>query len=280
MEDQRYLFKFYYIGSKKYYGSQRQHDLLTIEDILIRILQERGYIIDVKTSNFEVASRTDRLVSARGAVFSITTNKKPILMEINSGLPKDIGIWCFANVPIDFSPRYNAILRHYRYIVPQRLSTLTVEYGIDITIIQKACKELEGNHDFINFSKVSKDSNEKTLRTMNSVDVLTKNNYLIFDFKSKGFLRQQIRRMVKKLLELGKGEINLNEFLSLFDTIKTVSFQPADPKGLLLWDIHYDKSITLIHDQKSKERMIIYFKKQKEIYGVKHQLFEELMFDL
>ena len=80
MEKTRYLFKFYYIGHKKYHGSQRQPDYTTIEDVLITALQEKEYLIDIKQSGFEVASRTDRFVSARGSAFSFITDKKPVLM--------------------------------------------------------------------------------------------------------------------------------------------------------------------------------------------------------
>ena len=70
MERQRYLFKLYYIGSKKFYGSQRQTEFLTVESCLLNALLEKEYISGVKNSGFEMASRTDKLVSARGACFS------------------------------------------------------------------------------------------------------------------------------------------------------------------------------------------------------------------
>ena len=272
MADQRYLFKFYYIGSEKYYGSQRQNKLPTIESTLIRVLQNKGYIQDSKSSNFEVASRTDRFVSARGAAFSITTNKEPILMEINSGLPKEIGLWGFAEVSLDFSPRFNAMLRHYKYIVSQPLIYLNEHYTVKLELMKKACKQIEGTHDFKNFSK--RDNEEKTtVRDMNYVDFNIENDYIIFDFESQAFLRQQIRRMVRKIIDLGLGETTYEEFLELFDPSKENSFQPALPDGLILWDIKFNRNIKLEADNKSLERMKEYFLKQKLKYGLKHQLF-------
>ena len=110
-------------------------------------MQEKNYIHDVKTSNFEVASRTDRYVSARGAIFSITTNKKPILMEINSGLPKEIGLWGIAEVPLDFAPRFNAVLRHYKYIVSEPLPYLQRNQPVDLELMKQACRQIEGKHE-------------------------------------------------------------------------------------------------------------------------------------
>ncbi|MFX1395356.1 MAG: tRNA pseudouridine(38-40) synthase TruA [Promethearchaeota archaeon] len=275
MEQRRYLFKFYYIGSKKFHGSQRQPNLITIEDCLLNALYRKKYIKDIKASGFEVSSRTDRFVSARGAVFSFNSLKKPILMEINSELPKEIGIWAHTEVPIDFLSRYNAIYRHYKYIVPEPLSFLKKNNRFNLNVIKKACKELEGKHNFINFSKRNRDE-KKTIRDIDSVKMTINNDFIIFDFKSKAFLREQIRRMVKKILELGKGKIDYDEFLELFDEIKYFSYQPADPAGLILWNIKFEDSIQFEVDIKSKKKMVTYFLNQKLKFGYKAQLFKIL----
>ncbi len=278
METRRYMFKFYYIGTKNFHGSQRQLDLLTIEDCLLKALKKRNYISDIAASGFEVASRTDRFVSARGATFSFIIKKKLFLMEINSTLPKQIGIWAWAEVPIDFLSRYNAILRHYKYIVPKSLSALQKNFNINFKIMQNACKELEGTHDFVNFSKREKNE-KKTIRDMKSVNITIKDDYIVFDFKSRAFLRQQVRRMVKKILELGMGEITREEFTELFNPKKMISFQPAEPQGLILWDIKFNEKIKFIIDLKSKKRMDKYFKEQEINFGLKHRLFRTLQQD-
>lgn len=275
MVKSRYLFKFYYMGNPKYFGSQRQKNLLTIEKCLLNALLTKSYIKEVDTSGFEVASRTDRFVSARGACFSSITEKKPILMELNSALPKDIGIWAFAKVPIDFSSRYDADLRHYVYLVSPPLSNIENSTSFNFELMKKACTYLEGRHDFTNFSKKDRE-NVTTVRDMHSSKMSVKNGFLVFQFKSKGFLRQQIRRIVKKLLELGKGDIEYEAFLKLFDASKPFSYQPADPRGLILWDITYNNMMEIEEDKKSKERMLLYFFRKKVNSGFKHQLFSIL----
>lgn len=275
MAKSKFLFKIYYIGKKRYYGSQRQRDFLTIEKCLLHTLIEKNYIDEVNNSEFEFASRTDRFVSARGACFTCIPEKEPILMEINSALPKEIGIWAYTKVPLEFSSRYNAIMRYYVYIVPTPLSHLQDTADINISIMQQACKQFEGRHNFINFSKKENDD-INTIRNMDSVILTIKNNFLIFHFKSKAFLRQQIRRMVKKVMELGTGEILYNSFLELFDNSKAFSYQPADSKGLILWDIKYDNNIKFEEDPKSKERMNNFFLDREHKYGQKHRLFRDL----
>jgi tRNA pseudouridine(38-40) synthase len=275
MEKNRYLFKLYYIGKSKYYGSQRQPKRLTIEDCLLHALLEKNYINRIKESGFEAASRTDRFVSARGACFTCIFKKEPILMEINSALPKEIGIWAYAKVPMDFLSRYNALVRHYLYIVPKPLSYLQDIGSINIDIMNKACKAIEGQHDFINFSKRDK-SEVKTKRDMVTANLSIKNDYLIFQFKSRAFLRQQVRRMVKKVLELGRGETSYAEFIQLFDPSQEFSYQPADAKGLILWDVVYDDKIELNVDLRSKDRMDSFFLKQNLYYKLQNQLFHFL----
>ena len=56
MVKSRYLFKIYYIGKKKYYGSQRQQNVLTIEQCILNALKKKNYIHDAN-HKFEVASR-------------------------------------------------------------------------------------------------------------------------------------------------------------------------------------------------------------------------------
>lgn len=269
MEKTRYIFKFYYIGLKKYFGSQRQANLTTIEDRLIIALQEKDYIIDVKRSGLEVASRTDRFVSARGSAFTFMPNKVPILMEINSALPKHIGLWAYAKVPNEFTSRFNAEFRHYKYITPYS------EKSLDLKSMKEACKILEGRHDFRNFSKQNKEE-EKTVRDLIEASMKKVDGFIIFDFKSRAFLRQQIRRMVAKILEVGRGIISIEDFLDLFDTTKSISYKPADPSGLILWDISYGSKVQYILDKKSTDRMEEYFRKKEKIYASKTKLFSLL----
>ena len=272
MEKTRYIFKFYYIGSKKYHGSQRQPDYLTVEECLLSALKERKYIKDDKSSGFEVASRTDKYVSARGSTFSFETEKKPILMEINTAIPKNIGIWGYSEVPKDFFSRYNALYRHYKYIVPYSINFRRKIGSNNLNEMIKACKTFEGRHDFKNFFKPEKDK-EKTIRDIMLASLRLDGDFLIFDFKSRAFLRQQIRRMVAKIFELGLEIITFEEFLDLFNPSRTYSYQPADPLGLILWDINYGKKIEFTIDAKSKERMNKFFLLQEIKFSTKQKLF-------
>ncbi|MBN1215262.1 MAG: tRNA pseudouridine(38-40) synthase TruA [Candidatus Lokiarchaeota archaeon] len=270
--EKKYFVKCYYFGIDFFYGSQRQSHHNSIEETIINVLKSKNYIRDIKSSEFSFASRTDRYVSARGAVFSFKSNKNIILMEINSSLPKEIGLWAYAIVPNDYSPRFSAIQRHYKYIFPFPISYMKEIFSINLNLIEKACEYIKGDHDFTNFSKRGKKFT-KNIREMKDVKLDLKNDVLSIDFKSKGFLRQQIRRIVKKIFELGNGIISFNEFIELFNKKEYISYEPADPRGLILWDIEYNTNIKFIIDKRSIERLNRFFLIQKYKHWLNYNLF-------
>ena len=79
--------------------------------------------------------------------------------------------------------------------------------------------------------------------------------------------------MVAKILELGLEIITFEEFLDLFNPSRTNSYQPADPLGLILWDINYGNKIQFTIDAKSKERMNKFFQQQEIKFSTKQKLF-------
>ncbi len=79
--------------------------------------------------------------------------------------------------------------------------------------------------------------------------------------------------MVAKILEVGLDKISYEEFIDLFDPSKEISYQPADPFGLILWDINYGNNVSFVIDNKSKERRDKYFKEQEQKFALKKKLF-------
>ena len=75
------------------------------------------------------------------------------------------------------------------------------------------------------------------------------------------------------------GEIEYDDFLDLLNPNQIFSYQPANPQGLILWEVKFDNKIRLEEDKKSEERMNSYFLKKVLASGVKHQLFRFLQHD-
>ncbi|TFF88652.1 MAG: tRNA pseudouridine(38-40) synthase TruA [Promethearchaeota archaeon] len=271
-----YLVKYYYIGLKKYHGSQRQKQYPSIEEKIIEALKTKNYIKTVREGSVNFASRTDRHVSARGAAFSFSTSKKLTLMEVNTALPKEIGLWASSSVPEGFFARFQAVSRHYKYILSKSSHRLRSLTQVQLDSMRKACKILKGRHDFQNFSKRKKDQ-ENTVKDLDLVKMTELDEFIIFDFISRSFLRQQIRRMVRKIIDVGIGEMSLEDFKVLFDSTNYISYQPAEPEGLILWDINYGDEFELIEDDTSIERMREYFGEKKRHHSLKKKLFEQLL---
>jgi tRNA pseudouridine38-40 synthase len=278
MGEMRYLFRVYYIGSNQFHGSQRQKHLPTVENSILNAFLDKNYITNIKNCGFEMASRTDKHVSARANSFTLSILKEPTLMEINSILPKNIGLWAYTQTPSNFSSRYNAIYRHYKYILPIESLETSYEQKINLKLIKKACKRLEGTHDFSNFSK--RELNEikiiRTMRTMKEVSCIKKESLLIFDFQSKAFLRQQIRRMVAKILEVGSGKISMKDLEGLLNSTSYVSYQPVDPRGLILWEIAFGNEIKFTIDEPSLKRMQSFFRRERISHEFRFGLFNLL----
>jgi len=143
---------------------------------------------------------------------------------------------------------------------------------VNFEAMKKVCKALEGRHNFENFTKPGKEEVKK-IRDMISTSINIEENFIIFDFKSRAFLRQQIRRMIAKILEVGLGKISYEDFIDLFDPSKDISYQPANPIGLILWDINYGNNVSFVIDKKSKERRDKYFREQEQKFALKKKLF-------
>ncbi|MFX0075526.1 MAG: hypothetical protein ACFE96_08795, partial [Candidatus Hermodarchaeota archaeon] len=66
------------------------------------------------------------------------------------------------------------------------------------------------------------------------------------------------------------------DFLDLFNPTNSYSYQPADPFGLILWDVNYGSKIQLIKDEKSMERMQKFFEEKEQRCASKAKLYRLL----
>ncbi|TFG17667.1 MAG: hypothetical protein EU530_10335, partial [Promethearchaeota archaeon] len=97
-----------------------------------------------------------------------------------------------------------------------------------------------GTHNFRNFSKLEQDKN--TIRTVDHIGVETIGDLWIFDFKSRSFLWNQIRKMMRVITQIGsqqwKPEV-LSSLLNPDDMTYALKVEPFSPDGLILWDVTY-----------------------------------------
>ena len=148
---------------------------------------------------------------------------------------------------INFHARYSAKERIYLYIINNRLSLSTINKDrewhirkkLDITLIKKGSKKLVGTHDFSTF-RASNCSAKSPIRTINEIIVRKSKNRIKLKFKSKSFLKNQVRSMVGCLKYLGEKKWNLNELENVINKKDRKKVAPPAPAcGLYLEKIIY-----------------------------------------
>ena len=199
--------------------------------------------------NIYASGRTDRGVHAYGQVFHFDTGKniRDFKKAINSQLPKDIYIKNIETVSDDFHSRYDALWKHYRYLIntgeydPLRRN-YEYQYGhkLDVSLMQKAAEVLTGTHDFSSFNATRKDEIEDQVRTIYRIDITENDGIITVDYYGTGFLRYMIRMLTGTLIEAGKGSITAEDVGRILESCdKTACNYNVDSCGLYLVNIGY-----------------------------------------
>lgn len=237
----RYAIKFAYLG-QNYQGFQRQKkSIKTIEGTILEVLTSLSIISKVDQARYSAAGRTDKGVNAISQVISFNSLREEIyLEEINQHLSHDIYAWAIAKVHNSFNARRDATSRIYRYY-----HTYSNE---NLEIMNKGIKKLLGTHDFIKLCKkpdISSSGYQKSTKlTLDeaSIKMIEKKSILEFEFTSKSFLWNQVRKMVSLLLNIGCGKYGLemvDEALNPKSKLPKGGIKPTSPYGLVLYDVKY-----------------------------------------
>ena len=110
---------------------------------------------------------------------------------------------------------------------------------LNINLLKKGAKLLQGIHDFSTFRSSSCSSNSP-VKKINAVQVSKKGDEISIVFKSKSFLQNQVRSMVGSLEYLSCGKWTLNDFKKAFKSKKRSECAPPAPAcGLYLKNVKY-----------------------------------------
>ena len=227
-------------------GSQFQPDKRTVEGEFIKAGISCGAWQDSKAASFRTAGRTDKGVSARRQIISVTPeNPKKFIESMNFHLPPDI--WCveYAEVAEDFYPRYAAGIRTYRYLFP---------YPLDIGQMNRAAKALVGVHDFSGFSKM--EPGRDPVRTVTAAKVFAGENGLpVFEVSAKSFLWNMVRGMAGLLEAVGLG---LTPPETVAEQLESHIWRvhPAPAGGLILWDAELNLEFTPMRQRTAVKRQL------------------------
>ena len=114
-----------------------------------------------------------------------------------------------------------------------------VRKPLDLDLIKKGAKKLEGTNDYSTF-RASSCHAKSPIKTIKSIKIKSFKNRIQIEFKSQSFLQQQVRSMVGCLKYLGEKKWDLKTFDKIFKSKKrTLCAPPAPPEGLYLTRIIY-----------------------------------------
>lgn len=229
-----------------YYGFEQQQDLPTIERSLILAFKE-WLKEDVKII---ASGRTDKMVHAIGQVihFDLEQDLKEeiVVKALNSFLSPDIRILKVEKVDLNFHARFSAKGKKYIYAIRKNeydvfKSRYTAFYfNLDLKEMLEGTKYLLGKHNFRSFCSIHTNQNKSFVRTISSINIEDKKDYILFSFVGDGFLKYQIRRMMGLLIEIGKHRFKasyVGEILNLEDPKACQYVAPGN--GLYLVDVYY-----------------------------------------
>ncbi|HEA23344.1 hypothetical protein LCGC14_1975740 [marine sediment metagenome] len=234
-----YLIGIQYLGFR-YSGWQIQPGHRTIEGMLSKTLK---FIMPDETFKILGAGRTDSKVSALHMAFELFL-KNPIvdfnafLNLFNQNLPPDIRALTLEPITQKFNIIKDAKTKEYVYLFSYGAKNhpfcapflANIQEVLNIELMKKAARLFEGSHDFLNYTVKDKGNSETNREILSCV--LQENSILSASFfpaksyalhiKASGFLRYQIRMIMGALIQLGKGDITLNQISASLNE-KTIS---------------------------------------------------------
>ena len=213
-----------------------------LETALSRILDEP---IEVSGSG-----RTDAGTHALRQVANFhCTSSMPaaeILAQLRRYLPEDIGIYSCRDVSARFHARLNAKTKTYRYrlwnsdvpCVFQRKFVHIDPRKLDVNKMRQGAQLYLGEHDFSAFC-ANKRMKKSTVRYVQSFEITEAGDEIHFTVTGNGFLHHMVRIMVGTLLEVGRGERDVDSILMLFGAARADAGALIPACGLCLMEVNY-----------------------------------------
>jgi len=230
----------------RFQGWQKQADQRTVQGELEAALSRLcGAPVVAKA-----AGRTDAGVHARAQLVSVTmTTRVPparMVLALNSQLPKDLAVTDASVVADGFDAKRDSIAKRYVY----RLHTAVahdpfvgstrwhVRGRVDVARMQRAAKDLVGEHDFESFRSVHCDA-AHARRFVWRVDVTQQGPEISIEVRGNAFCRNMVRIMAGTLTDIGKGRFAEDAIPAMLAARQRESAGiTAPPDGLTLEEVY------------------------------------------
>src|SRR2546427_738412 len=240
-----------------FHGWQIQSGKPTIQGEIVSVLRR----LTQENIALHAAGRTDAGVHALGQVGSFRTQSGLPAQEfqraLNAILPPTIRIVAAEEVGPDFSARWSARRKTYRYrlyrgkVVPPMLWRYVLHYPfpLDEDAMGDAAARFVGMHDFTAFA-ASADSEDKerersTEREIYSAELVrtADGDELVFTVSGRSFLRYMARKMVGTLLDVGRGRLKPEDIDRLYESKDRSKAGPTvPPQGLVMVEVQHEEA--------------------------------------
>lgn len=241
----------------KYFGWQKQPDQRTIQGELEKVVSKLNSNSEIQVIG---SGRTDTGVHAVGQAIKITMPKnfEPLKLKkaLNSLLDEDINILSLEECDDDFQPVFSAKSKTYKYYfstsknkLPQFNDLITyLDFELDMSLVNLACKEFVGEKDFVNFhtvgTPVKTTVREVTECRIEKVEasghVLYPEDTYVLVISGNGFLKQMVRLIMSAIWSVGRGKTSIEQLQASFGARLSQKLGPtAPPQGLYLFEVKY-----------------------------------------
>jgi len=237
----RYFIEVAYKGTA-YSGFQVQENAVTIQSEIEKAFQ----ILHRHPVTLTGSSRTDAGVHALQNYFHFdfehVVNAQAVY-KLNAILPRDIAVRNIYLMPPEAHCRFDALSRKYTYKIHTRKdpflenTSLYYPFKLDSSLLSEGASLLKSQSNFYAFSKTNTQVNNYNCIIANA-NWSIQDNQLEFTITGNRFLRGMVRLVVGSLLRLGRGQVSLTSFASLFKGVERSGYSvPAH--GLYLHRVRY-----------------------------------------
>ncbi len=228
-------------------GWQRQKTGVSVQAVLEAAAAKLG-----GPATSVTAGRTDSGVHAAGQVVGLLLDRDIAPAKLAEALnyhmrPHRVVVLRAALAPPDWSARFSAIHRAYRYRILNRKSPPALDAGnawhvmrpLDIAAMREGAQALLGKHDFTSFRATACQA-KSPIRTLDRLDIAQDGEIISLAVEARAFLHHQVRNMVGSLKLVGEGRWPVSRIAEALAARERTEAGPTAPaEGLCLMSVSY-----------------------------------------
>jgi tRNA pseudouridine38-40 synthase len=223
------LLRFGYDGAA-FHGWARQPGLRTIEGEILNGLARRGVAASTTGPRLEVASRTDRAVSARRNALALSSSlDASALLRVLNGVSAEIFFTAASEVPDQFPVR-RATRRVYRYFEPSPPT--------DRVRWERGAACFAGRVDVRSFGRGLPLASPQW-RTLESVRLSAVRNQSVIEVRAPSFVWGMVRKIVGALRAVDRGQLTVERLSRALAGQERLTLPLAEPEPLVLWEVEF-----------------------------------------